>query len=213
MIIAIIRPTITPNFVPQAENAMENPSPENVTQLLKAWSSGDRAALDELTPLVYEELRRLAHRYMSRERTGHTLQTTALVNEAYLKLVGQKETRWENRAQFFGLASQVMRNILVDYARTRSRSKRGGAQQEFVSVDELEAAIMPEKAAEILALDEALRKLEREFPRKSRVVELRYFGGLSVEETAEVLKISPVSVMRDWNVAKAWLYREMNGNE
>jgi RNA polymerase sigma factor (TIGR02999 family) len=187
---------------------MNTPAPPDVTQLLVAWSDGDREALDKLTPLVYDELRRLAHHYMSHERAGHTLQTTALVNEAYLRLVDQKEVRWQNRAQFFGLAAQVMRHILVDHARSQTRAKRGGGAI-VVPLDEA-AVLTPERAADLVALDDALQLFAKEYPRKSQVVELRYFGGLSVEETAEVLKVSPVTVMRDWNVAKAWLYREMS---
>ena len=186
---------------------MKTPEPHEVTRLLLDWSEGDPEALNKLTPLVYNELRRLARRHMGREREWHTLQTTALVNEAYLKLVDQKEVRWQNRAQFFGLAAQVMRHILIDYARTQSRAKRGGGAEK-VSLEE-EAVLTPERALALVDLDEALRKLEKEYPRKGRVVELRFFGGLSVEETAEVLEVSAVTVMRDWGVAKAWLYREL----
>jgi RNA polymerase sigma factor (TIGR02999 family) len=164
---------------------MKTPPTQEVTGLLLAWSDGDRSALDKLTPLVEGELRRLAHRYMARERGGHTLQTTALVNEAYLHLVNQEEVRWQKRAQFFGLAAQVMRHILIDHARTRTRAKRGG-RAEALALEEA-AAVMPERAEELLALDEALRWLEKKHPRQGRVVVLRYFGGLSVKETAEVL--------------------------
>ncbi len=159
-------------------------------------------------PLVYDELRRLAHHYISRERPGHTLQTTALVNEAYLRLVNQKNVHWENRAQFFGLAAKLMRHILIDHARSLAYAKRGGGARK-VSLDEA-AILSSEQAADLIALDDALEKLAREFPRKCRIVELRYFGGMTVEEAAEVLQVSPVTVMRDWNVAKAWLHRELS---
>lgn len=186
---------------------MKTPSPHEVTSLLTAWSDGDQTALDRLTPLVYGELRKLAHRYMSRERPGHMLQTTALVNEAYLRLVDQKDVNWQNRAHFFAVAAQVMRHILIDHARSQTRRKRGGEAQ-LLSLDE--AAVMSqERAAELLALDEALDELARIDPRRSRVVELRYFGGLSIEETAEVLKVQPTTVSRDWRWAKAWLYRAL----
>ncbi len=178
-------------------------SPHEVTQLLFAWSNGDRAALDELTPLVYEELYRLAHHHMSRERPGHTLQTSALVNEAYVRLIDQKNVRWQNRAQFFSIASRLMRRILVDHARSHHSAKRGGDIRR-VSLDEA-AVVARERAAELVALDEALNSLAAIDPRKSQVVELRFFGGMSVEETAEVLGVSPVTVMRDWSTAKAWL--------
>jgi len=159
-------------------------------------------------PLVYDDLRRLAHHYISRERPGHTLQTTALVNEAYLRLVNQKNVHWENRAQFFGLAAKLMRHILIDHARSLAYAKRGGGARK-VSLDEA-AILSSEQAADLIALDDALEKLAREFPRKCRIVELRYFGGMTVEEAAEVLQVSPVTVMRDWNVAKAWLHRELS---
>jgi len=187
---------------------MAQPSPHEVTQLLLDWSNGDQAALDKLMPLVHTELRRLAHHYMGRENQGHTLQTTALVNEAYLRLVGQKEVHWQNRAQFFGLAAQLMRHILVDHARSHAYAKRGGGAQR-VPLEEA-AVLSPERGAELVALDEALKKLERDYPRQCRIVELRYFGGLTVEETAEVMKVSPETVMRDWKVAKARLRREMS---
>ncbi|MBA3716474.1 MAG: sigma-70 family RNA polymerase sigma factor [Pyrinomonadaceae bacterium] len=176
--------------------------------MLVDWSNGDQSALDRLMPLVYDELRRLAHHYISRERPGHTLQTTALVNEAYLRLVNQKNVHWENRAQFFGLAAKLMRHILVDHARGLAYAKRGGGARK-VSLDEA-AILSSEQAADLIALDDALEKLAREFPRKCRIVELRYFGGMTVEEAAEVLQVSPVTVMRDWNVAKAWLHRELS---
>ena len=182
-------------------------SPREVTQLLVAWSDGDAAARDELMPLVYEELRRLAHRYMGRERTGHTLQTSALVNEAYLRLIDQSRVKWQNRAHFFGIAAQMMRRILVDYARSRGYAKRGGDARQ-VSLDEA-AVVSEERATEVVALDDALKCLAEIDVRKSQIVELRFFGGLSIEETAEVLAVSPGTVMRDWTLAKAWLRREM----
>ena len=186
---------------------MMTPSPKEVSQLLVAWSNGDQAALDKLTPLVYDELHRLAHHYMSRERPGHTLQTTALVNEAYLRLIDQKSVNWQNRAHSFAVAAQVMRQILVDYARRRQYLKRGGKAVK-VSLDEA-AVASQERGADLVALDDALTSLTAIDPRKSRIVELRFFGGLSVEETAEVLKVSPRTVMREWSLAQAWLYREL----
>jgi len=181
--------------------------PHEVTQLLVAWSDGDRAALDQLTPLVYEELHRLARNHMSRERQGHTLQTSALVNEAYVRLIDQKNVRWQNRAQFFSIASRLMRRILVDYARSHRYAKRGGDMRR-VSLDEA-AIVAQEPAAELVALDDALKSLAALDPRKCQVVELRFFGGMSVEESAEVLGVSVVTVMRDWSTAKAWLHRAM----
>jgi RNA polymerase sigma factor (TIGR02999 family) len=177
-----------------------------VSILLRAWSDGDQSALDRLTPIVYEELRRLARRYMKRERAGHSLQTTALVNEAYVRLVDYKRMRWQNRAHFFAVSAQLMRRILVEHAR-RHNLKRG-AGVEHVSL-EAGAMIGGDRGADLVALDDALGALSRLDPRKVQVVELRFFGGLSVEETAEVLRISPVTVMRDWSSARAWLYREM----
>ncbi len=187
------------------------PTPHELTQLLVAWSDGDKAALDKLTPLVYEELRRLAHQYMSQERPGHTLQTSALVNEAYLRLIDQKDVHWQNRAHFFGIAAQMMRRILVDHARQRRYAKRGGDARR-VSLDEA-MIVSNERAADVVALDDALKSLAEIDPRKSQIVELRFFGGLSIEETAEVLKVSPGTIMREWTLAKAWLRREMTGNE
>ena len=181
--------------------------PHEVTELLVAWSEGDRAALDQLTPLVYEELHRLARNHMSRERQGHTLQTSALVNEAYLRLIDQKNVRWQNRAQFFSIASRLMRRILVDHARSHRYAKRGGDIRR-VSLDEA-AVLAQESAAELVALDDALKSLAALDPRKCQVVELRFFGGMSVEESAEVLGVSVVTVMRDWSTAKAWLQRAM----
>ncbi len=186
---------------------MTTPSPQQVTELLVAWGHGDERALEQLMPLVYEELRRLAHRHLGRERAGHTLQTTALVHEAYLRLVDQKETHWQNRAHFFAVAARMMRRILVDYARARGFAKRGGGAQQ-VSLDEA-MVVSDERAADVVALDEALNELAEFDERKSRMVELRFFGGLSIEETAEVLGVSPGTVMRDWTLAKAWLQREI----
>jgi RNA polymerase sigma factor (TIGR02999 family) len=188
---------------------MTTPSQQEVTELLLDWGGGDRAALDKLLPLVYEELRRMAHRYMNRERLGHTLQTTSLVNEAYLKLCDQTRVRWQNRAHFFAIAAQTMRRILVDHARAQGRAKRGGGVPAR-SLDE-GAHLSPSKAAELIALDDALNSLAQLDERRSRVVELRFFGGLSNEEIAEVLDISPNTVTRDWNMAKAWLYKEVAG--
>lgn len=182
-------------------------SPLEISALLIDWSNGDKAALDKLLPLVERELHRLAHNYMKKEKADHTLQTSALVNEAYLKLVDQRHTRWQNRAHFFGIAAKIMRRILLNHARDKHRKKRGGAAVQ-VSLSDV-AIVSNEKSAELLALDEALQRLAEFDDRKSQVVELRYFGGLSVEETAEVLKVSPTTVMRDWNMAKAWLAREL----
>ena len=182
-------------------------SPEEVTQLLVAWGNGNKAALEKLMPLVYEELRRLAHHYMRREHPGHTLQTTALVNEAYFRLVDQKHVHWQNRAHFFAISAQLMRRILVDHARGHQYAKRGGGAHK-VSLDE-GAVVAEEQAADLIALDDALRGLAAIDERKSRVVELRFFGGLSVEETAEVLGVSAPTVKRQWRMAKAWLYGQV----
>ena len=180
-------------------------SPSEITGLLVDWSNGDQTALEKLLPLVERELHRLAHSYMRRENPDHTLQTSALVNEAYLKLIDQKKTHWQNRAHFFGIAAQIMRRILMNYARDQHRAKRGG---KAVQVSLSQVAVMSEeKSGELIALDEALQRLAEIDERKSQVVELRHFGGLSIEETAEVLKISPITVMRDWKYAKAWLAR------
>ena len=183
-------------------------TPHEVTQLLLDLGAGDRTALDRLMPLVYDELRRLAHHYMSRERPDHTLQTTALVGEAYLRLVDQTRVRWQNRAHFFGIAAQTMRHILVEYARAHTRIKRGGGALR-VSLDET-AVVSGERAAEIVALDDALTRLAAVDPRRCQVVEMRFFSGLSNEEAAEVLGVSPNTVTRDWNMAKAWLRREIS---
>ena len=182
--------------------------PPEITQLLAEWSNGNQAALDKLYPLVYEELRRLAHRYMRRERKDHTLQTTALINEAYLRLIDQKNVHWENRAHFFSISAQIMRRILIDYARRYQYAKRGGGAKK-ISLDDA-AVVAKERAAELLMLDEALMSLAERDPRRSQVVELRFFGGLSNEEIASVLKVSPNTVTRDWNLARAWLYRELS---
>jgi len=183
------------------------PSPQEVTQLLLAWNDGEQTALDKLIPLVYAELRRVAHRYMRRERLGHSLQTAALVNEAYLRLIDARNVRWQNRAHFFAISAQLMRRILVHWARSRKFVKRGGGAQK-VSFDEGLVG-SKEQGQDLVALDDALTTLAATDARKSRVVELRCFGGLSVEETAEVLKVSADTVLRDWRLAKAWLAREM----
>jgi RNA polymerase sigma factor (TIGR02999 family) len=186
------------------------PNPDDVSQLILDWADGDQAALDKLIPLVYNELRRLAHHYMRREHPGHTLQTTALVDEAYLRLVDQTHTHWKSRAQFFGIAAQLMRRILVDHARSHLYAKRGGGARK-VGLEDV-AVLSPQRGADLIALDDALERLSSIDPRKSHVVELRYFGGLSVEETAEILEVSAITIKRDWLVAKAWLRREI-GNE
>jgi RNA polymerase sigma-70 factor (ECF subfamily) len=184
-------------------------SSSEITQLLIAWSEGDQDALDSLMPLVEQELHRIASHYMHGETPGHTLQTTALVNEAYIKLVDQRNVRWQNRAHFFGIAAQIMRRILLNYARDQHRHKRGGRA---IKVSLSDVAVMSEeKSSELIALDDALKRLSEIDERKGRVVELRYFGGLSVEETAEVLGVSTITVIRDWNMAKAWLAREIGG--
>ena len=182
--------------------------PQNVTQLLVDWRNGDESALNQLMPLVYDELHRLAKHYMSHERHNHTLQATALVNEAYVRLAGQEQVEWQNRAHFFGIAAQVMRHLLVDHARSRQVAKRGGGAQQ-VTLDEA-AMVMPAVSVDVLALNEALHKLAQWDERKVRIVELRYFGGLSAEETAEVLGLSEITIKREWLKAKAWLYQEMN---
>jgi RNA polymerase sigma factor (TIGR02999 family) len=179
-----------------------------LSTLLRAWSAGDQSALNGLTPIVYDELRRLAHRYMERERPGHTLQTTALVNEAYMRLVDYKRMQWQDRAHFFAVSAQVMRRILVDHARSHN-IKRGGAVQ-HVPLDEV-AIVSGDRTGDLVALDDAMNALARLDPRKVQIIEMRFFGGLSVEETAEVLKVSPATVRRDWSIAKFWLYRELGG--
>lgn len=187
---------------------MATPSSQEVTALLLAWNSGDDAALAKLMPLVYDELHRLAHRYLGGERAGHVLQTTALVNEAYLRLIDTSRVRWQNRAHFFAVSAQLMRRVLVDFARARQYQKRGGGAQQ-VSLEEA-LTVSSERGTELLALDDALTVLATADERASRVVELRFFGGLSVEETAEVLQISPETVKRDWQWAKVWLLRELS---
>jgi RNA polymerase sigma-70 factor (ECF subfamily) len=186
---------------------MISPSAE-VTELLAAWSDGDKSAEKELFSLVYRELRRLAHRYMLRENPGNTLQTTALVNEAYLCLIDRKRANWQNRAHFFGFSAQVMRHILVDLARSKNYQKRGGEGRK-IALDE-SLVMSPVKDGYMVDLDDALKALAEVDARKSKVVELRFFGGMSVEETAEVLKVSQDTVMRDWRLAKAWLWRELS---
>ncbi len=182
----------------------------DITQLLAEWSDGNQSALDELYPLVYDELHRLARRYMSRERKGHTLQTTALINEAYVRLVGQRNVHWANRSHFFAISAQIMRRILIDHARSHAYAKRGGGAQQ-ISLDEA-ATVVSGKASELLRLDEALKSLAEMDPRRSHVVELRYFGGLSNEEIAGVLKVSENTVTRDWNMARAWLHQQLGGS-
>ena len=194
---------------------MDDTSPHDVTALLLSWSAGDRDAPARLMPLVYDELRRLARGHLRRERADHTLQPTALVNEAYLRVIDQTRVTWENRAQFFGLAARVMRNILVDHARERAAQKRGGNGDQYtprLSLDETRVAI-EERAAELIALDEALKSLSQFDERKSQVVEMRFFGGLSVEETAAALGVSDKTVMREWRLAKMWLHRELSGED
>jgi RNA polymerase sigma factor (TIGR02999 family) len=188
------------------QNEVSSPSSRDVTGLLRAWGNGDHGALERLTPIVYEELRRLARRYLRGERAGHSLQATALVNEAYVRLVDYKRMQWQNRAHFFAVSAQLMRRILVEHAR-RHNLKRGGAVQ-HVSLEEA-AEVGQGRPTDLVALDDAMNALGRFDARKVQVVEMRFFGGLSVEETAEVLKVSPVTVMRDWNTAKAWLHREL----
>ena len=182
--------------------------PQEITQLLMNWSQGDEAALGQLVPLVYPELRRLAKRHMDREDSAHTLQTSALINEAYLKLVDQQNVKWQNRAHFFAVAAQVMRHILVDHARTRNYAKRGGGAPKL-PLDEA-AVLTEQRAAQLIALDDALRDLAVLDARKSQIIELRFFGGLSMEEAAEVMKISPSTVQREWRAAKAWLHHTMS---
>lgn len=186
-------------------------SSSDVTSLLADWRSGDKEALDRLLPLVYGELRRLAEAYLRRERPGHTLQPTALVNEAYLRLVGQQQVEWQSRAHFFGIAAQMMRRILVDHARAQNAGKRGGGLQRVTLDSSFDAE--ERREVDLLALDEALESLSKLDPRQSRIVELRFFVGLTLEETAEVIGVAPITVRREWNLAKAWLYREMSARE
>jgi RNA polymerase sigma factor (TIGR02999 family) len=186
------------------------PRQHEITQLLAEWREGNQSALDDLYPLVYDELHRLARRYMNRERKGHTLQTTALINEAYVRLVDQRNVHWANRSHFFAISAQIMRRILIDHARRHAYAKRGGGAQQ-VSLEEV-AAITPEHSEDLLRLDEALKSLAEMDPRRSQVVELRYFGGLNNEEIAGVLHISENTVTRDWNMARAWLYQQLTGS-
>jgi RNA polymerase sigma factor (TIGR02999 family) len=179
-----------------------------ISKLLRAWSKGDQSAVECLTAIVYEELRRLAHYYMQRERPGHTLQTTALVNEAYIRLVDYKRMQWQDRAHFFAVAAQVMRRILVDHA--RSHNIKRGAGVPHVWLDDV-AVVNSDRTGDLVALDDAMNALALLDPRKVQIIEMRFFGGLSVEETAEVLKVSPATVRRDWSIAKFWLYRELRG--
>jgi RNA polymerase sigma-70 factor (ECF subfamily) len=196
---------------PNQRDKMAKPSPEEITGLLLAWGNGDKAALDRVIPLVYQELRRLAHRQMRRERAGDTLQTTALVNEAYLRLVDYERMQPRDRVHFLAIAAQAMRRILIERARSRRSAKRGSGGQQ-VSLDEA-ADVSDERAADVLALDEALTQLAVIDPRKSQIVELKYFGGLTIEETAEVLGVSAPTVERDWRTARIWLHREINRQE
>lgn len=184
---------------------MSVPDPQQITQLLLAWGQGDESARDRLIPMIYDELRRLARKHLRRERPGHTLQTSALVNEAYLKMAGQ-QVSWQGRAHFFGIAARLMRQILVDHARLRDNAKHGGDWQR-VSLDGADAG--QEQSADILALDDALQTLAQMSPQQSRIIELRFFGGLTIEETAEVLSVSHATVEREWRVARAWLWREL----
>jgi RNA polymerase sigma factor (TIGR02999 family) len=184
------------------------PVREDVSALLRAWSDGDERAFAQLTPIVYEELHHLAHRYMKRERPGHSLQTTALVNEAYMRLVDYKHMHWQDRAHFVAVSAQAMRRILVDHARRRNPKR--GADVEHVRLEDT-AVICPDRSSDLVSLDDALKALAERAPRKAKVVELRFFGGLSVDETAEVLHVSSITVMREWKSAKAWLYRELAG--
>lgn len=186
---------------------MPDQNAHELTEILRRWSDGDAAALEKLTPVVYAELHRIAKRYMGREREGHTLQTTALVNEAYVRLIDWKSAKWENRAHFFGVSAQLMRRILVDFARKRPSKKERPLHK--VSLEEA-FVVTTEKEADLVALDEALNELAEFDPRKARIVELKFFGGLNVEETAEVIGVSAVTVMREWKKAKAWLYLQLN---
>lgn len=189
------------------ENAAQNS--QNITRMLKDWSGGNREALDKLLPFVYNELHRQASRFLKKERGNHTLQTTALIHEVYLKLIDQRDVEWQNRAHFYAVAAQAMRRILVDYARTRKREKRGGDDVKLQLDDAIETPAK-EKSIDLVALDEALNRLAEFDARQARVVELRYFSGMTEEETAEVLDVSPATVRRDWNMAKAWLYGQLS---
>ncbi|HEX2522355.1 MAG TPA: sigma-70 family RNA polymerase sigma factor [Terriglobia bacterium] len=187
---------------------MTVPSSHEVTGMLQAWCEGDQSALEKLTPIVEAELRRLAHHYLTQERSGHTLQTTALINEAWLRLIDWKQVSWQNRAHFFGVSARLMRYILVGFARARNQQKRGGGVQQ-VSLEEA-VAVSAERSDDLVALDDALQTLAKYDPRKCQIVELRFFAGLSVEEAAEVMKLSPITIIREWNKAKAWLYQELS---
>ena len=189
---------------------MSSPSPGEVTRLLEKWSGGHQSALDELMPIVYSELRKIARIHLRRERTGHTLEATALTHEAYLRLVGQRKVRWQSRAHFFSVAAQMMRRILVEYARKRQTTKRGGGADRVTLVDG-DGALAP-TSVEVLSLHEALGRLAEMDPRQGEIVELRFFGGLTIDETAEVVGASPATVKREWQVAKLWLQREMEGS-
>jgi RNA polymerase sigma-70 factor (ECF subfamily) len=191
---------------------MGNPSTHEITQLLVAWNQGDQAALEALTPLINQELRRLAKRFMAGERQGHLLQPTALVNEAWLRLIDWQNVEWQDRAHFFGLAAHIMRRTLMEYARARHREKRGGREGIQVSLSEA-ANVAQERSADLIALDDALQTLEKLDPRQARVVELRFFAGLSLEEAAEALSVSVTTVRRQWRLAEAWLFRELNREE
>jgi RNA polymerase sigma-70 factor, ECF subfamily len=207
LMIGLKRKMVRSAFERSRTRTMTTLSTPGLTELLSDWQQGDQGALNKLTPLVYDELRRIAHRYVQRENYGHTLETTALVNEAYLRLAGQKKIDWQDRAHFFAFTAQVMRHILIDHARRRHYAKHGGDVQR-VSLAEAEA-MSQERARELVAMDEALDELAEFDLRKSRVVELRYFGGLDLEETAQVLEVSVMTVRRDWRAAKAWLFRRM----
>jgi RNA polymerase sigma factor (TIGR02999 family) len=186
---------------------MTSTSPQELTAALRAWTAGDQSALERLAPLVEAELRRLAHIYLARERSDHVLQTTALINEAWVRLIDWKQVSWQDRAHFFGVSAKLMRYILVGFARTRTRQKRSGAAR-HVPLAEADM-VTANRRLDLVALDEALKDLERYDPRKCRIVELRFFGGLTVDETAEVLRLSPITIIREWNKTKAWLYREL----
>ncbi len=187
---------------------MSAASSHELTAALQAWRAGDQSALEKLTPLVDAELRRLARYYLARERSDHTLQTTALINEAWLRLIDWKQVSWQDRAHFFGVSARLMRYILVDFARTRKQQKRGGAAQ-HLPLDQA-AAICVDRSDDLVALDDALQTLGRYDPRKCQIVELRFFGGLTVNETAEAMRLSPITIIREWNKAKAWLYQELD---
>jgi RNA polymerase sigma factor (TIGR02999 family) len=194
----------------QTETLMAS-DPDNVNRLLLEWSGGNQQALEEMLPLIYDELRHLAHNFLYRERPGHTLQTTALVHEAYLKLIDQRDARWQNRAHFFAIAAQAMRRILIDSARKHVADKRGGGGEK-VSLEEV-ASISLEPDNNLLALDEALNGLAEIDPQQSRIIELRYFGGLTIEETAEVMKLSPATIKREWTMARAWLHQALTDGQ